>query len=103
MTQSGICSECPEPHLDLVAHGVIVWIERFSFITGLRAPFAAIGLILGVVTAIGYVTFTYFGSVSYSSNPTKTEASSTLLRSETTALAGKLSSGQPRATAFIMT
>lgn len=35
--------------------------------------------------------------------PTKRAASSTLLRSETTALAGKLSSGQPMAMAFMIT
>lgn len=38
-----------------------------------------------------------------SSNPTKTAASSTRLRSDTTELAGKLSSGQPNAILFMMT
>ena len=44
-----------------------------------------------------------FTTLLYPSNPTNTAASSTDLRSETTAFAGKLSSGQPSAMLFMIT
>lgn len=81
---------------------IIIRIYRMKIDCEYHAEAACPAPALGVGQGIAAV----FSEQSYrtgSSNPTKTAASSTDLRVETTAFAGKLSSGHPRAMLFMIT
>lgn len=42
-----------------IAKSPLIWLENMGLIAGLVAPLIVIGLVLGLATLIGYVSFTY--------------------------------------------
>lgn len=52
-----IAPDCSENH---IAKSPLLWLEKRGFIAGLIVPLFVIGLVLGLATLIGYVSFTYF-------------------------------------------